>query len=110
MSDVNEKIAKLKDQAVKQLEEVGASNLDHDLLDTLAGRLKLVIDNKDALLVSGADESELETVRRNFVEKKLGVDDKDKGMAAVKTVAEKMSGIRMKNRVAFYYLVQQELS
>lgn len=110
MSDVNEKIAKLKDQAVKQLEEVGVSNLDHDLLDTLAGRLKLVIDNKDALLVSGTDVSELETVRKNFVEKKLGIDDKDKGMAAVKAVAEKMSGIRMKNRVAFYYLVQHELS
>jgi len=42
--------------------------------------------------------------------KKLGVEDKDKGMAAVKTVTVKMSGIRMKNRVTFYYLVQQELS
>lgn len=110
MSDVNEKIAKLKDQAVEQLKEVGATKLDHDLLDTLAGRLKLVINNKDALLVSGTDESELETVRRNFVEKKLGISDKDKGMAAINKVADKMSGIRMKNRVAFYYLVQKELS
>ncbi len=110
MSDLKEKIQKLKDQAVKQLEEIGTTNLDHDFLDTLAGRLKLVIDNKDALLVSGADESELETVRRNFVVKKLGENDKEKGMAAVKSVAEKMSSIRMKNRVAFYYLVKQELS
>ncbi|MDC1308626.1 DUF2853 family protein [Saprospiraceae bacterium] len=97
---------------MKQLEEVGASNLDHDLLYILAGRLRLVIDNKDALLVSGTDDSELETVRRKFVVKKLGVEDKDKdkGMAAVKTVTVKMSGIRMKNRVTFYFLVQQELS
>ncbi|MEJ6695806.1 MAG: DUF2853 family protein [Saprospiraceae bacterium] len=95
---------------MKQLEEVGASNLAHDLLYILAGRLRLVIDNKDALLVSGTDDSELETVRRKFVVKKLGVEDKDKGMAAVKTVTVKMSGIRMKNRVTFYYLVQQELS
>ena len=70
----------------------------------------MVIDNKDALLVSGTDDSELETVHRKFVEKKLGVEDKDKGMAAVKTVKVKMSGIRMKNRVTFYYLVQQEFS
>jgi hypothetical protein len=76
----------------------------------LACRHRLVIDNKDALLVSGTDDSELETVHRKFVEKKLGVEDKDKGMAAVKTVKVKMSGIRMKNRVTFYYLVQQELS
>lgn len=110
MSDVQEKIAKLKDQAVSQLEELGVENLDHELLDTLAGRLKLVINNKDALSVAGTDESELETVRRNFAEKKLGVEDKEKGMAAVRAVAEKMSSIRMKNRVAFYYLVQQELS
>ena len=76
----------------------------------MACRHRLVIDNKDALLVSGTDDSELETVRRKFVVKKLGVEDKDKGMAAVKTVKVKMSGIRMKNRVTFYYLVQQELS
>ena len=75
----------------------------------MACRHRLVIDNKDALLVSGTDDSELETVHRKFVEKKLGVEDKDKGMAAVKTVKVKMSGIRMKNRVTFYYLVQQEL-
>ncbi|MDG1101523.1 MAG: DUF2853 family protein [Saprospiraceae bacterium] len=76
----------------------------------MACRHRLVIDNKDALLVSGTDDSELETVHRKFVEKKLGVEDKDKGMAAVKTVKVKMSGIRIKNRVTFYYLVQQELS
>ena len=76
----------------------------------MACRHRLVIDNKDALLVSGTDDSELETVHRKFVEKKLGVEDKDKGMAAVKTVKVKMYGIRMKNRVTFYYLVQQELS
>lgn len=110
MSDVQEKIAKLKDQAVEQLEELGVKGLDHDLLDTLAGRLKLVINNRDALYVAGTDESELETVRRNFAEKKLGVEDKEKGMAAVNAVAEKMSSIKNKNRVAFYYLVQQELS
>ena len=69
-----------------------------------------MVDNKDATLVSGVDQSELDTVCRNFCAKKLGVTDKDKAMAAVKKVVDKMSGIRMKNRPAFYYLVANELS
>jgi len=69
-----------------------------------------MINNKDAVLVSGKDASELETVRRNFVEKKLGITDREKAMSAIGKVAEKMSGIKMKSRPAFYYLVQQELS
>ena len=107
MSDLNEKLAKLKATAVSQLNECGVSDIDHDKLDGYVNSLK---SNVDATLVSGTDESELETVRRNFVEKKLGVSDKDKAMSAIKSVANKMSGIRMKSRPAFYYLVQHELS
>lgn len=110
MSELAEKLAKIRANAVSQLNECGVSSIDDELLDTLVGRLKLIVDNKDALLVSGADESELETVRKNFVVKKLNIDDKEKGAAAVSAVAAKMKGIRMKNRAAFYYLVQQELS
>ncbi len=110
MSELAEKLAKLKEHAVSQLESCGVSDIDHDLLDTLVGRLRLIVDNKDATLVSGADASELETVRRNFVVKKLGIEDKDKAMKAIQGVADKMSSIRMKNRAAFYYLVQKALS
>ena len=110
MSELAEKLAKIRANAVSQLNECGVSSIDDGLLDTLVDRLKLIVDNKDALLVSGADESELETVRKNFVVKKLNIDDKEKGAAAVSAVAAKMKGIRMKNRAAFYYMVQQELS
>ena len=110
MSDLAEKLAKLKETAAGQLKECGVSNIDQELLETLVNRLRTMVDNKDAVLVSGKDASELETVRRNFVEKKLGITDRDKAMAAIHKVAEKMSGIRMKSRPAFYYLVQQELS
>jgi len=110
MSELAEKLAKLKDQAVSQLNDSGVSSIDHDLLDDLVGRMRMIVDNKDAVLVSGTDPSELETVRTNFVAKKLGVDDKDKAMTAIHKVADKMSGIRMKNRAAFYYMVQKELS
>jgi len=109
MSELADKLAALKSTAVKQLNECGVSNIDHDKLDGYVNSLKSMVDNKDATLVSGQDESELETVRRNFVEKKLGVSDKDKAMTAINSVAGKMSGIRMKSRPAFYYLVQQEL-
>lgn len=110
MSDLAEKLAKLKDTAESQLKECGVTDIDQELLQTLVNRLRTMINNKDATLVSGKDASELETVRRNFVQKKLGITDKEKAMAAIHKVAEKMSGIRMKSRPAFYYLVQQELS
>jgi len=110
MSELKEKLAKLKEHAVNQLTECGVSDINHEILDGLVDRLKLIVDNKDATLVSGTDESELETVRKNFVLKRLGVEDKDKAMTAIKAVASKMSSIRMKNRAAFYYLVQMELS
>ncbi|TMM53289.1 DUF2853 family protein [Maribacter algarum] len=110
MSDRDEKLAALKATAVSQLNECGVSNINHDQLDGYVNSLKSMVDNKDATLVSGSDQSELETVCRNFVAKKLGVEDKDKAMAAVNKVADKMSGIRMKSRPAFYYLVASELS
>lgn len=109
MSEIDDKLAKLKEQATAQLNQCGVSNINNELLDTLVGRLRLIVDNKDALLVSGTDPSELETVRKNFVVKKLNIDDKDRGATAVSAVADKMSGIKMKNRAAFYYMVQQEL-
>lgn len=105
---MSEKLQKLIEKAESQIREVG-SEVDSAAVAEIAGRFKMMLDNKDAMLVSGTDESELETVRRNFVEKKLGITDKDQGAAIVSKVADKMSGIKMKNRVAFYYLIQQEL-
>ena len=110
MSELKEKLAKVKEKAVSQLEDCGVKKIDHELLDTLVGRLRLIVDNRDAMHVSGTDPAELETVRKNFVVKKLEIEDKEKGAAAVSKVAEKMSSIKMKNRAAFYYLVQKELS
>ncbi len=109
MSELSEKLEKLKATAVSQLNDCGVTSIDYDKLDGYVNSLKSMVNNKDATLVSGQDESELETVRRNFVEKKLGISDKDKGMTAINSVVEKMSSIRMKSRPAFYYLVQDEL-
>ena len=110
MSELEDKLAKYKANAEEQLTKAGETNIDNDLLDTLVNNLKLVIDNKDARTVAGSDDSEMETVRKNFVVKKLDINDKDKGSAAVLAVAAKMSGSHMKNRAAFYYLVQKALA
>ncbi|WP_299776859.1 DUF2853 family protein [uncultured Formosa sp.] len=109
MSDLESKLAQLKATAVKQLTDCGVSSIDEEKLDGYVNSLKTMVNNKDAVLVSGTDASELETVRRNFVEKKLGVKDKDKAMAAITSVVEKMSAIKMKSRPAFYYLVSEAL-
>lgn len=110
MSELADKLAKLKAQAESQLATAGVTNINDELLDKLVNNMKLIVDNKDAILVSGTDPSELETVRTNFVVKKIGVEDKDKAMTAINKVADQMSGSKMKNRAAFYYMVQQELS
>lgn len=109
MSETTEKLAKFKANAVEQLEKAGESNIDDDLLNKYVNNLKLVIDNKDALAVAGSDPSEMETVRKNFVVKKMGVDDPAKGAEVVSAVAEKMSDSRIKNRAAFYYLIDKAL-
>ncbi len=104
MSELNAKLAKFKAEALGQLEKAGESDIDDAVLSKLVNNLKLVIDNKDALSVAGSDPKEMETVRRNFIVKKLGIDDEEKGKAICADVAKKMSDSRMKNRAAFYYL------
>jgi len=110
MSELKEKLAKFKAEAESQLAAAGETSLDDALLSKLVNNLKLVIDNRDALSVAGSDPKEMETVRRNFVVKKLGIDDEDKGKALCKEVAEQMSDSRLKNRAAFYYLCQKKAS
>jgi mevalonate pyrophosphate decarboxylase len=108
---MSEAVEKLREQAIAQLKEAGVSKIDNSKLDTIVDRLKTIAGNRDAIYVAGTDSAELETVRKNFAEKHCGVSDKDKGAAAVSAVAEQMggAGIKMKNRAAFYYLVQEKL-
>lgn len=110
MSDLKEKLAKYKAEALAQLEKAGETDIDDALLSKLVDNMKLVIDNKDALSVAGSDPSEMETVRKNFAVKKLGYEDRDSATAAIQKVAEQMKDSRMKNRAAFYYLVQKALT
>ena len=49
--------------------------VDHALLEKVARSLGPSIYNADSSLVSGSDKSELETVKKNFMVKKLGLPD-----------------------------------
>ncbi len=85
-------------------------SVNESAVESLAKSLAGVMARRDAALVSCSDEEELGRVRKNFIEKKLGIDAKDeKALAATATVCEMMKGDRTKNRVTYYYLLAQEL-
>lgn len=67
---------------------------------------RLVLSQADTRYVACSDKAELETVRKNFLEKKLGLsgDDLD---ASVKEVCETMKATRSKSRLTFYYLLAE---
>jgi len=64
---------------------------------------------KDAELVSCSDPKELDTVRRNFLIKKLGIDaGKSVLDAAIQDVCTELKGIRTKYRATFYYALAKK--
>ncbi len=67
---------------------------------------RLVLSKPDTRYVACSDKAELETVRKNFLEKKLGLsgDDLD---ASIKSVCESMKATRSKSRLTFYYLLAE---
>ncbi|MEP5914590.1 MAG: DUF2853 family protein, partial [Flavobacteriaceae bacterium] len=62
---------------------------DMDFLTKVAIGLGPAIYNLDASKVSGSDDKELETVRNNFLIKKLGLTDSDDLMNAINNVIDK---------------------
>ena len=59
---------------------------------------------RDAELVSCSDPKELDTVRRNFLIKKLGIDASNGVLdAAIQDVCTELKGVRTKYRATFYY-------
>ena len=78
--------------------------VDEDFVAIIVKNLGPSIYRKDAELVSCSDPKELDTVRRNFLTKKLGI-DASKGVldAAIQDVCEELKGVRTKYRATFYY-------
>ncbi len=102
MSKRDELIAKY----AEDLKSKCGMNADMDLLTKVTIGCGPAIYNDDASTVSGTDQSELDTVKNNFLIKKLGLSDSaalDAGIDAVITTYGKSN--RNKYRAVVYYML-----
>ena len=77
---------------------------DEDFVAIIVKNLGPAIYRKNAELVSCSNPKELDTVRRNFLTKKLGIDASKAVLdAAIQDVCEELKGVRTKYRATFYY-------
>lgn len=101
MSKRDELIAKY----AEELKKIGET-VDNDLLTKVTIGCGPSIYNKDSSTVSGSDPKEIETVKNNFLIKKLGLEDSDKLDQAIDAVIEKYGkSNRNKYRAVVYYLL-----
>ncbi len=79
---------------------------DMDFLTKVAVGLGPAIYNLDASKVSGSDEKELETVKNNFLIKKLGLGDSEDLMNAINSVIDQYGrSEKNKHRAVIYYML-----
>ena len=81
------------------------ADVDPAIVTKIEKHLGASLKNRDAKYVACSDETELETIVKGFMKKKMGVEDKEAAMEKVKAVCLTMKPTRMKNRVTFYYLL-----
>lgn len=80
--------------------------VDVELLKKVTRGLGPSIYNQDSSKVSGSDKSELETVKQNFLIKKLGLKDGPELDEAIQDVMDQMGKFnRNKYRAMVYYLL-----
>jgi len=81
-------------------------NPDMDLLTKVTIGCGPAIYNADSETVAGSDKSELETVKNNFLVKKLGLADSPALMEAINAVIDTYGrGERNKYRAVIYYML-----
>lgn len=91
-------------------DKFGASP-DMGFLEKVAKGLGPAIYNRDASTVSGTDEKELETVKNNFLIKKLGMKDSPELMDGIKSVLNTYgSSERNKYRAVVYYMLAKHFN
>lgn len=93
----------------KEFKKTLSVELDADFLKKVAKGLGPSIYNVDASKVSGSDKKELETVKKNFLIKKLGLDDSPALDSAIDEVIEQLGrSNRNKYRAIVYYLLAKK--
>ena len=99
------------DKHVPYFENIKAkydADANEDVVMTITKYLGASLNDRDSKYVACGDETERNTVRDNFLKKKLGLsDDNDVLDAKVVAVCDEMKAAkqRMKDRVSFYYLL-----
>lgn len=97
------------DSARNQMNKCGIK-FDEDLLTKIAKSLGPSLYNKDACLVAASQKSELETIKKKFLIKKLGCEDGPDLDKAIDHAIEKIGrSNRQKLRPVFYYLLVKHL-
>jgi len=81
------------------------ADADEAIVTKIEKYLGASLKNRDAKYVACSDETELETIAKGFMKKKLEIADKAEAMEKIKAVCTTMKPTRMKNRVTFYYLL-----
>ncbi len=93
---------------MEQLEGAGVK-VDHDLLTKVTVGLGPSIYNADASIVAGSDPLELETVKNNYLIKKLGLKDGPQLDKAIDKAIDTLGrSNRNKYRATMYYLLCKE--
>lgn len=104
-----------RDEAIeKMINETKKLNLSisDDLISKVAIGLGPVLYNKDTATVACGQAKELETVKNNFLKKKLGLSNDDSELdAAIKEVCEQLgTSNKSKYRVLFYALLAMKFN
>ncbi len=104
MSKFDEKLELYK----SEMNKLGVK-YDADLFAKVTKGCGPSIYNNDAEKVSSSDQKELDSVKNNFLIKKMGLEDTPKLDAAINTVVEKFGkSNKNKYRAIFYYLLVEE--
>lgn len=94
-----------------EFKKVLSEELDEEFLRKVTKGLGPSIYKADASKVSGSDKKELETVKKNFLLKKLGLDDSPALDEAIDEVMEKLGrSNRNKYRAIVYYLLAKKFN
>ena len=105
-------MSKLDEAIEAAKKQMKAQNIpcNEELLRNLAKGLGPSIYTPDGKLVAARDDKEIDTVKKNFIGKKLGETDEAKQDAAVEYAIEKIgSSNRQKLRTVFCYLIVTNL-
>ncbi|KJL33972.1 DUF2853 family protein [Microbacterium azadirachtae] len=84
-------------------------NADEAAIEGLLKTYRLVMSSQDSAYVAFSDKDEVETVKTNFLQKKLGLTESDAALdAALDEVKETMKADRTKSRITVYYLLAEK--